>query len=446
MRLKLSERFLRCVAVTALLSAVSARGWAQEARITGHVVDAESRTAVPAAVVLIVGTTIGASTTDSGTFTVRRPADATSMTIRRIGYLAQTVALTPGQTDYTVALRRDVLHLEAEVVTGVATTVSTQSAANAVAVVSTQQVNEVPSPTVENALQGQIPGALIQQNNGGAPGGGMQIQIRGITSINASAAPLYVLDGVIIDNDTQNGGNNAITAAAGGVAPSEQDLGVNRIADLNPEDIENIQVLKGASASAIYGSKASAGVVIITTKKGTSGKPRWTFTQDVGHFSDAHYLNIRQFPTLGSAQAWYVNDVTLATTPAQIASNNAFIAGVYGGNQDYQSSIFGNGQASYETDLSVSGTSGATQYFLSGLSKYDNGPAAPTADTTSSRFGPTSPNSSAPISRSRPISSTRTVWPGAAFFGQRQQRQQSDRRDLCVYTPVREHEPPERRR
>ena len=149
---------------------------------------------------------------------------------------------------------------------------------------------------------------------------------------------------------------------------------MNRIADLNPEDIENIQVLKGASASAIYGSKASAGVVIITTKKGTSGIPRWTFTQDVGHFSDAHYLNIRQFPTLGSAQAWYVNDVTLATTPAQIASNNAFIAGVYGGNQDYQSSIFGNGQASYETDLSVSGTSGATQYFLSGLSKYDNGP------------------------------------------------------------------------
>jgi TonB-linked SusC/RagA family outer membrane protein len=375
MRLKLSDRFLRRAAVgAALLSATSARGWAQEERITGHIIDAESRTPVPAAVVLIQGTTIGMNTTDSGTFSLRRPADAKVLTVRRIGYLAQTVSLAAGQADYTVSLRRDVLHLEAEVVTGVATSVSAQSSANAVAVVTTQQVNEVPSPTIENALQGMIPGALIQQNNGGAPGGGMQIQIRGITSINANASPLYVLDGVIVDNETQNGGNNSITAAAGGVAPSDQDLGVNRIADLNPEDIESIEVLKGASASAIYGSKASSGVVIITTKKGTVGKPRWAFTQNIGHFEDAHFLNVRQFPTLASAQAWYVNDITLATTPAQIAANNAFIAGVYNGPQDYQATIFGNRQASYETDLSVSGTAGATQYFLSGLSKYDNGP------------------------------------------------------------------------
>ncbi len=213
MRLTLSERFIRCVAVAALLSAVSARGWAQEARITGRVVD-ETRAPVPSAVMLIVGTTIGTNTTDSGTFTLRRPADATTLTVRRIGYLAQTIALAPGQAEYVVTLRRDVLHLEAEVVTGVATTVSTKASANAVAVVSADQVNEVPAPTVENALQGVIPGASIQQNNGGAPGGGMQVQIRGITSINANASPLYVLDGVILDNDTQNGGNNAITAAA----------------------------------------------------------------------------------------------------------------------------------------------------------------------------------------------------------------------------------------
>ncbi len=239
-------------------------------------------------------------------------------------------------------------------------------------------------------------------------------------------------------------GNNAITAAAGGVAPSEQDLGVNRIADLNPEDIQSIQVLKGASASAIYGSKASSGVVIITTKKGTTGKPRWTFTQDVGHFSDAHYLNIRQFPTLASAQAWYVNDVTLATTPAQIAANNAFIAGVYGGNQDYQSSIFGNGQASYETDLSVSGTSGATQYFLSGLSKYDNGPLLNSGyNKQSIRSNLTEQFRAQSLGRGQSLLLEQC---GAArHFGQRQQRQQSGRRDL-VYTAVREHEPSERRR
>src|SRR5581483_1430380 len=126
---------------------------------------------------------------------------------------------------------------------------------------------------IENAIQGQVPGAIIQQNNGGAPGGGMQIQIRGITSINANASPLYVVDGVIVNNETTNTGDNAITNAVGtGVAPNQQDLGVNRIADINPDDIESIEILKGASASAIYGSKASAGVVIITTQKGTAGK------------------------------------------------------------------------------------------------------------------------------------------------------------------------------
>src|SRR6185437_5481909 len=158
------------------------------------------------------GTTVGASTTDSGTFVIRLPADAKTLTVRRIGFLGKTVPVSAGQTEYTIPLTRDVLRLEAQVVTGVATTVSTKSAANAVAVVTTQEVNEVPAPTIENAIQGQVPGALTQQNNGGAPGGGMQVQIRGITSINANASPLYVLDGVIVDNDVQNPGSNAITS------------------------------------------------------------------------------------------------------------------------------------------------------------------------------------------------------------------------------------------
>ena len=96
--------------------------------------------------------------------------------VRRIGFLEKVVPIVTGQADYQIALTRDVLRLQAQVVTGVATTVSSLSAANAVAVVNTQQVNQVPSPTVENAIQGQVPGALIQQNNGGAPGGGMPVR------------------------------------------------------------------------------------------------------------------------------------------------------------------------------------------------------------------------------------------------------------------------------
>ncbi len=337
---------------------------AQEERITGHVVDAAEHSAIPAAAVVVTGTTIGANTTDSGTFTFRVPSTARSITVRRIGYLAQTIPIAPGKTDYTIALQRDVLRLEAEVVTGVATTVSSQNAANAVSAVNSAAIEETPAPTIENSVQGKIPGAVITANNGGAPGGGMQVQIRGITSINANANPLYIIDGVMVNNEYIPSGNNALTLADGGVEPNTEDNNANRIADINPDDIESIEILKGASASAIYGSKASAGVVVITTKRGSAGKAAWTFSQKIGHFTTANSLNLRQFPTLASAEAW----------GADFGHSKANIDGNYAGPQDFQSQLFSNPEAAYQTDLSVSGTANQTQYFLSGLSKYDNGP------------------------------------------------------------------------
>jgi TonB-linked SusC/RagA family outer membrane protein len=364
--------------------AVVPGAWAQQATpLTGRVVDGSDHAPIPGAAVLVTGTTVGAQTSDSGTFSLRLPADAKTLTVRRIGFLQVTVPVTPGQADVTVTLQKDVLELEAQVVTGVATTVSSKNAANAVAVVNAQDVTETPVPTMENAIQGKVPGAVIQSNNGGAPGGGMQIQVRGVTSINGNASPLYVIDGVIVNNETINPDINAINQEGGGVtstgaavggAPSPQDNGVNRIADINPDDIETIEVLKGASASAIYGSKASAGVVIITTKKGVSGKPKWDFGQQVGHAQLENTLPIRAFPTLGSAQLWYVNDVKAADagTPAAV-TDSAFIKSVYAGPQDYQQQLFGNSQLSYQTNISVAGATGPTQYFLSGLSKYDNG-------------------------------------------------------------------------
>jgi TonB-linked SusC/RagA family outer membrane protein len=367
-----ATRVATVLGAVVLLGSWSARAQAQT-KVTGRVVDATDNAPIASAQVIVTGTNVGTVANDSGHFTLTLPADAKSLTVRRIGFLAKTLPVSAGQTTYSVTMDRDVLRLEAEVVTGVATTVSAKSSANDVAVVNTQEVNQVPAPTVENAIQGQVPGAEISQNNGGAPGGGMQVQIRGITSIYGNGSPLYVLDGVVVDNDVQEPGNNAITyATAQGVGQSNQDLGVNRIADLNPDDIESIEVLKGASASAIYGSQASAGVIIITTKKGKAGKPQWSLSQKVGHFADDRTLDIRTFPTLTSAEAWYNNDVNPGGA-AVTAPNDAFISGLYAGPQNYQGTVFGSGQASYETDLSVSGTQGPTQYFVSALSKYDNG-------------------------------------------------------------------------
>ena len=108
-----------------------------------------------------------------------------------------------------------------------------------------------------------------------------QVQLRGTTSINANSSPLYVVDGVIVSNAVILNGMNSITKAGAGITNS-QDQPVNRIADLNPADIENIEVLKGASAGAIYGSKGSNGVIVITTKRGHSGKPLVNVTQRFG--------------------------------------------------------------------------------------------------------------------------------------------------------------------
>ncbi len=367
----------------ALVAALSTAAGAQEGtRITGRVMDGAEHVPIGSAQIIVSGTTIGQNTTDSGTFALHVPADARSIVVRRIGYLAQTIPIVAGKTEYTVTLQKDVLRLETQVVTGIATSVASQNSANAVSVVSTQDINQVPAPTLENSIQGKIPGAVIQGNNGGAPGGGLQIQVRGVTSIYGNGTPLYVVDGVIVDNETVNADENAINNSGGGTtstgasasgAPSPQDNGVNRMADINPDDIESLEVLKGASASAIYGSKASAGVVVITTKKGASGKPRWTFSNQVGHFAEQREYPIRTFGTLASAEGWYNNDIADNTSPSAIAAGNAKISSEYAGPQDFQRQLFGNPAAAYQSNISVSGTSGATQYYLSGLSKYDNG-------------------------------------------------------------------------
>ncbi len=339
---------------------------AQERQLTGRVVDADGNAPVPGAAVTVVGTALGTVTNDSGQFHIRVPSTSVSITARRIGYTPRTVPVAADQADVTVGLIKDVLELEATVVTGTATTISSRNAANAVTVLNTDQITQVPAATLEDAMQGKIPGAIIQQNNGGAPGGGMQVQIRGVTSINSDASALYVIDGVPVNNGHINDGANAITGAADNtINQSTEDNPPNRIADINPEDIESIEILKGASAAAQYGSRAGGGVVLITTKKGTPGKAKWDLAGKVGTFKPENFLNLRGFPTMASAEAWY--------NTYKAAPGSPFSPSLYQGNVPIQSQVFGGGEASYEGDLSVRGQTGQTQYYASLLSKYDNG-------------------------------------------------------------------------
>ncbi len=360
----------RMVTIAVLCAAAVTRiaSGQESQRITGQVLDLDAKFPVPLVRVAVPGTTLGTLTTDSGRFTLRNvPADAKSIEVRRIGYLGVTVPLVRGQTDYTISLKQDVLHLEQEVITGVSTTTLSKTAATYDPVITSEQLNGAPAATIENALQGKVAGVQIDQNSG-APGGGMQVNVRGVTLIFGNTEPLYVVDGVLVSNAVFATGLNALSGAGsqnGTGQPGNQDQSVNRIADLNPNDIESIQVLEGAAAASIYGSKAAAGVIVITTKKGSASKVAIDATQRFGTYNLEHELDVRHF-TLAQADTM---GAAVGMTSAQVLSNFDGCKGFC----DLQKSLYGGGELSNESDVTVRGGSENTTYFMSGLTKYDNG-------------------------------------------------------------------------
>ncbi len=351
-------RSLLAIAALMMLSAQAA--WAQQRRVTGHVVGPAGEP-ISSAQIQVQGTTIRATATGDGAYSIPLPDGPQTLVVRRLGYKVTTVAVAAGATTADIKMDKDVLQLDKMVVTGVATTVSSQNAANAVAVVSAQDLNNAPAQTIESDLQGKIPGAVITTNSG-APGGGSQVQLRGATSINASSSPLYVVDGVLVSNDAIGSGLNSITNAGGGIT-NRQDQPVNRIADLDPNEIESIEVLKGASAGAIYGSKASNGVIVITTKHGQAGAPKVNFTQRYGQYTISHKLGFRCFHSAAEAQDWWTNTMGGGGSPP-VAWQPVC--------HDFEKEFYGGNPGSYETDLSVNGGSANTTYYMGGSASRDN--------------------------------------------------------------------------
>lgn len=354
------RRFTVSLLAVFLTAALSATASAQR-RVTGRVTDSTG-TPIPSATVSVQGTTLGAITNAEGQYTINNvPAGQQTLIARRIGFRRTPITLAAGATTADIQMGRDPLQLEEVVVTGQATTVSTQNAANAVAIVTGSELQRAPQPNIENALQGKVPGAVITQNSG-APGGGVQVTIRGSNTVNGAFLPLYVVDGVIMNNDANPIGLNSITGAGGGIT-SSQDQQVNRIADLNPDDIADVQILKGPSAGAIYGSRGANGVVVITTKRGQAGRPAFDITQRLGTQTLGHHYDMRCF-TFDQAVAEAKSDFGITLTPD-----------MYSGCVDPQKTLYGNHFLSYETNVALRGGTGDanTTYFLSGTAKHDGG-------------------------------------------------------------------------
>ena len=338
---------------------------AQVHQVTGKVTNAQTGQGLAEATVAVTGTRIVAQTGNDGNYVLNAPEGDLNLVVRAIGFKRQNVAVPANQRTADVALTPDVFKLEEIVITGQATGQQRQNLPNAVATVSGSELNRAPTETIESALQGKVPGALIQANSG-APGGGFQVDLRGVSTIIGSVDPLFVVDGIVVSNAAIPNGANAVTQAQAGGNPRNQDNPVNRIADLNPEDIERIEVLKGGSAAAIYGSKATNGVIIITTKRGQLGKPQFNISQKFGFSSRANELGQRTFANLAEALSVFTDT---ATVTAQFQPGRSF---------DFEKELYGQHGLSYETDASVSGGTDNTKYYISGLVKRDAGIATNT--------------------------------------------------------------------
>jgi TonB-dependent starch-binding outer membrane protein SusC len=353
------------IALVCLLSLGAQSAAAQVRQITGRITNAQTEQGVSEATVAVLGTQIVAQAGNDGRFTLNAPDGPATLMVRAIGFKRQRVTVAAEQETADVALEPDVFKLEEIVITGQATGVESQNLPNAVATVGAAELTRAPTPTLENALQGKIPGALIQANSG-APGGGIQLSLRGVSTIVGSVDPLFVVDGIVVSNVAIPNGANAVSCAQCGGNPRNQDNPVNRTADLNPEDIERIEVLKGGSAAAIYGSKATNGVVIITTKRGRVGKPQFNMSQRVGVTERSNELGSRVFATLQEAET-FSRDTALVVSLFQ--PGRIF---------DAEKEVFGHKPFSYETNANVSGGTENTQYYVSALVKDDGGIATNT--------------------------------------------------------------------
>jgi len=337
---------------------------AQGRTIAGVVTRAVGGRPVQGVTVTVTGSQLIGQSDEAGRYAILAPDGDVRLSFRAIGFSRKDVLVPATQTNMDVALNEDVFELEAVVVTGQATTLERKNATTATAYVSGEDVTKVTAPTIESSLTGRVAGVNLQSNSG-APGGGIQMQIRGNNTILGAYDPLYVIDGVIYSNVRIAGGRGQIDDAAFAVA---EDDPVNRVADINPTDVASIEILKGAAASSIYGSKASNGVVVITTNRGQLGKPQVTLTSRLGSFSLANRIESRRFTSVAEAKARF----TSATAGAAIDS----IAAANGGQLPYfdlYNQVWNARGPSYELIGDVKGGSGTTRYYVSGTWKKDQG-------------------------------------------------------------------------
>jgi TonB-linked SusC/RagA family outer membrane protein len=353
----------------ALLLQLSVIAAMAQVNISGTVTGEDGK-GISAVSVTVRNTSFGASTDVEGKYTIVaniRPGTYT-LDFTGVGFKSKEQTLTVGnEPSYTADMQMsgDVLKMDEVVVIGSSLTQSRKQLGNTVNSVTAKQLANTGSGNLTAALQGKVPGAQITQTSGD-PAGAISIRMRGTSTIQGSSEPLYVIDGVIVSNATTNVTNPNVDAGA------RSEIGTNRLADINPNDIEKIDVIPGASASAIYGSRASNGVVLITTKRGKAGQMKVDFSTSIISNSLRKRVYISKYgKQFGSAtlRLGNISDYNpgpfITYTRPDGAVRKLASALVDVTRYDYQDNIFQKGLGT-DNFLSLSGGSDKTKYYFSG--------------------------------------------------------------------------------
>ena len=336
--------------------------------VTGTVSDGDTREVLSNVSIRVKGGTASTVTADNGTFSLSVPAAATTLEFTMVGYEPAEEAIPATGGNISVFLFAQDNILNEVVVSGLASTVKRKNLANAVTSVSADDLTGTThAQTTDGALYGKVPGANIR-SNGGAPGGGLSIQLRGLSSLQGASQPLIILDGVYINNSFMPTGR----ATASGAGGDNQDDGSNRLADINPDEIENIEILKGPSAAAIYGTRANAGVIIITTKKGKVGRTTVSFAQNLGLSNPLKLLGTDEWSE-EKINYFYAGD-----TDAQVARRNLELqryrdAAASGNIIDYEDLVYNHNRLSSNSRLNISGGNDNTRFFVGAGVNIENG-------------------------------------------------------------------------
>ena len=317
---------------------------AQGSAITGNVVSGGSGQPIPAAQVLVSGTTIGTTTDANGRFRLGGlSGESVTLEVRRIGFRPARQTVRVGLSDVRITLSEQSVALDEVVVTGTAGGQAKRELGNAVTSINAGEVSERGSTnSIAQMLNARAPGVFINPSSGNV-GTGSRIRIRGAASLSLSNEPLVYVDGVRINSQS----------ATGPVNQGFSGNSMSRLNDMNPDEIESIEVIRGPAAATLYGTEASGGVIQIITKKGVRGAPRWSFstrqgTSHVANLDELFPVNYARIPRRGSPGV-------LDTISNDIVKSEAAKG----------RKIFENGRIG-EYDLSTSGGSEVFRYFASG--------------------------------------------------------------------------------